>query len=105
MKTVLIAALAAGALSLAGCSASIGGPDYEGTLEKSITNELPKKLKESGQAVITINKVTCKAVSGSDSKFDCVASISGTDNKGKKGSGELQIAGTCADDKCNWETK
>ena len=107
MKHVVVLALVAAAVSLAGCSASVsaGGSDKVTTLQNAITDQLPKKMKDTGQGDVTVSKVTCKPVSGSETNYDCVASISGTDANGKKGSADLQIAGTCKDKGCHWETK
>lgn len=105
MKFVLAIVLVAGAISFAGCEASVGGRDNVKVLQDAITEQLPKELKESGQGVVTVSKVVCKSTDDAETNYDCVASISGTDSSGEKGSADLDIVGKCDDDGCKWETK
>ena len=77
-------------------------PDPRAQLEGIIRSQLPEKAKrESGQAVV-VDSVQCTRAGGN--KYECIASVKGSDGTGQLVAQDVSIDGTCDEDSCIWKT-
>lgn len=101
MKHALFAVFAVLALAvpIAGC----GGEDNVTALERIINEQLPTQVEESGASNVKVANVACKE--GTAGGYDCSADVTGETADGEKIDEKVDIAGTCNDSSCKWETK
>jgi hypothetical protein len=101
--TLIVAVVIAAAV--AGCS---GGGDADRTVTRSelegiIRSQLPDKVRERGGPVIYVQTVQCTSAGGN--RYDCIATVVGSDGRGHPATEDIGITGTCDSDTCVWRTE
>ncbi len=92
-------------LAVAGCSADVGGgdsSDASADLELLIQQQLPGQARKLGAGPVVVRSVDC--VGASETKYDCVAQVSGVDVYGKRVNASVSIEGTCGETDCVWRS-
>ncbi len=92
------------ALSVLGCGSGSGETgDPKAALELQIQQQLPKQAEKTLGTAVTVPEVTC--TSTTETTFDCLATLSGFDLRGRPVSQSLPIEGSCDADACIWNSK
>ncbi len=98
------AAVLLGAVFVIGCGSGAGAPSDQKTgLELQIQQQLPKQAEKTLGTAVTVPEVTC--TSTTETTFDCLATLSGYDLRGRPVSQSLPIEGSCDADTCIWNSK
>ena len=95
-----------GALVLGGCGSGDADKQQEGavsTLERTIRQQLPGKLRQSTGQAVFVSGVRCVGAGGS--RYDCIAKVSGYDDLGKRVTEDVGVTGTCDKRNCIWRTQ
>lgn len=106
MKRALVVGVigAAVAISSTGCGGSAGGSsDARSDLEGIIRSQLPDKVKQSTSTAMYVQNGQCTKAGGN--KYDCIATVRGSDGTGRLISEDVGIDGTCDDQGCVWQAR
>lgn len=102
-RTTCLLALTGTLFAAAGCGGSDGSSQEMRTkLEGIIRGQLPGKVKRQGGGPVVVNTVQCTNAGGN--KYDCIATVRGTDGQSGSVTEDVSIDGTCDADSCIWKT-
>jgi hypothetical protein len=91
------------ALCALGCGTGGGTSDPKTGLELQIQQQLPKQAEQRLGTAVTVPEVTCTSIT--ETTFDCLATLSGYDLRGRPVSQSLPIEGSCDEEACIWNSK
>lgn len=91
------------ALLLVGCGEVKPDPTAaRSDLEQIIRSQLPDKVRQRGGPAVYVESVQC--TNASENRYDCVATVTGSDGRGNPATEDIGISGTCDRDGCVWRT-
>ena len=104
MRRLLLAALLCAVAVSSGCGSegSTSAPDARTELERIIRTQLPRKVRRSLGTAVVVQNVQCTKAGGN--KYDCIATVRGSDGTGRLVTQDVGIDATCDDQGCVWQT-
>ncbi len=89
--------------ALAGCGG--GGGESSGQreeVEALIRSQFPASVQRNTGKPVLVNEIGC--VEQDENRYECIASVTGTDGVGGLQEFDVPVTATCDDRKCVWRT-
>lgn len=100
MRQLIAACLSIAAVtSIAGCGKAT--VDARSELEQIIREQLPDEAERIVGSPVLVQRVTCTSAGGN--RYECIATVQGTDGTGGLATENVGIDGTCDERNCIWQ--